>query len=261
MQGRNSTLTFKTCCGCKEEKKLSEYSVRVLSKDGLQSKCKDCMKAYLRDYNKTYRKSAQEKDGNGAGSKLYTIYYGMLDRCNNVNNVNYKHYGGRGISICGKWSNFENFKEDMEEGWEDGMSIERVDVNGDYCPENCIWIPLPDQALNKTNTVYITKPDGTQISLIDLSDQTGLTREFLNARWKRFGDSYEEIIQPKMISEFSKIPSAFKHYVWLNKDLKLCDYRDWLNKNCPDLKIRDQYIIQLASDFRCGRKTFNLEVV
>ena len=75
----------------------------------------------------------------------------MKSRCNYVNNNRYYCYGGRGIKICEEWEqSFESFYDwAMKNGYDDTLTIERKDVNGDYCPENCCWIPLNEQAKNK----------------------------------------------------------------------------------------------------------------
>lgn len=76
----------------------------------------------------------------------------MLNRCNNPRNSAYENYGGRGIKVCDRWNSFENFLSDMGEKREKGMSIERVDVNGNYEPRNCIWADPKTQARNTRRT-------------------------------------------------------------------------------------------------------------
>lgn len=82
----------------------------------------------------------------------YRVYNAMLGRCGNPENSAYKNYGGRGIKVCSRWSGyqgFENFYNDMGERPFDEASIERVDVNGNYCPENCKWIHNDLQSRNR----------------------------------------------------------------------------------------------------------------
>lgn len=86
---------------------------------------------------------------------LYKIYHGMKARCYNRNNKNYSHYGARGISICEEWKDYESFaKWAVENGYKDGLTIERNNVDDGYSPDNCRWIPIEEQQRNKrTNRV------------------------------------------------------------------------------------------------------------
>ena len=94
-----------------------------------------------------------------AGTRLHRIWKGMRKRCNNPNGPRFEHYGGRGIKVCEEWSNFKNFNDwAMLSGYQDDLTIERVDVNLGYAPSNCTWIPLAQQAVNRN---YTNKaPDG-----------------------------------------------------------------------------------------------------
>lgn len=90
------------------------------------------------------------------GTKFYKHWRGMHDRCNDKSN---KDYGGRGISVCSRWSGFVNFRDDMYESYlkhiaeygssRKDISIDRIDVNGDYEPSNVRWATSKEQALNK----------------------------------------------------------------------------------------------------------------
>jgi len=83
-------------------------------------------------------------------TRIYRIWKGMRERCFNPNRKPYKNYGGRGISVCEEWNSYLVFKDwAINHGYSDYLSIERIDVNGNYCPENCTWIPLEDQSKNR----------------------------------------------------------------------------------------------------------------
>jgi len=80
----------------------------------------------------------------------------MKQRCFNNSHPNYKYYGGRGISICKEWFTFENFYNwAVENGYQDGLTIERKNNDGDYCPENCTWIPKSKQQQNTRKTIRV----------------------------------------------------------------------------------------------------------
>jgi hypothetical protein len=88
-------------------------------------------------------------------SKTYKIWASMKKRCDNPADNGYHKYGARGIKYCEKWGLFENFFSDMGL-CPSGYSIERINNNGDYEPDNCKWIPLKDQARNRRSNRYIT---------------------------------------------------------------------------------------------------------
>jgi hypothetical protein len=89
-------------------------------------------------------------------SKFYYVWRSMKARCQDSKCKGYKSYGGRGITVCERWLQFENFKADMFSTYPgEGWSIERDAVDGPYEPENCRWLPRKEQLRNKRNTVRL----------------------------------------------------------------------------------------------------------
>lgn len=124
-----------------------------------------------------------------SNTKLYKAYNGMLARCNNPNSFKYDCYGGRGVLVCEEWLNFENFYAwAVQNGYKEGLTIERIDVNGNYEPSNCKWIPQRQQYYNQRRTKFIHLI-GREISLPELRDILGIKRGILEYRLSRYGNS------------------------------------------------------------------------
>ena len=118
-------------------------------------------------------------------TRIYRIYRGVINRCNNPNVEIFEHYGGRGIKLCQEWSDFEVFyKWAIEAGYKDNLTLERIDNDGDYKPDNCRWATMKEQGLNTRNSLLIEYKGNTQ-TLKEWSDQLGMKYLVLYKRLQR----------------------------------------------------------------------------
>lgn len=131
--------------------------------------------------------------------RLYGIYKGMLDRCKNPNNPNYEKYGRRSISVCEEWTNsYLIFKEwALSHGYQDNLSIDRIDNDGNYCPENCRWADDFTQNNNTRKNVNITFNGETHsLSVWGKIKPNGLSYDTLRSRLRDGWDIERTFTEP-----------------------------------------------------------------
>lgn len=121
----------------------------------------------------------------GSKTRIYHIWQGMKARCLNPKNPEYKNYGGRGISVCDAWlEDFINFKDwAFNNGYTENLTIERINVNGNYEPDNCTWIAKSEQLKNTTKTIFITY-NGETLCAMDWSKKLGIPNNVIINRYK-----------------------------------------------------------------------------
>ena len=157
---------------------------------------------------------------------LRNVWYNMKQRCHNPNDRSYKNYGGRGIYVCDRWKdNFQNFYDDMYEGYERGLQIDRIDNDGPYSPENCRWVTPKENNRNKRESCYhfITTAAGRKI-LAEQSEISGLSTSTISQRLKDGMPEELAIVRiPKWMNEDKK------EAVWLD------DKTDWNVRKVLDL--------------------------
>lgn len=127
-------------------------------------------------------------------SREYRAWINMKTRCESPGTPYFKFYGGRGISVCDRWSSFENFKLDMGSRPSDRHSIDRIDVNGNYEPGNCRWATDKTQARNTRKQRLVTV-DGRQMSLAEAVEGAGLIYSTVLHRLMR-GMNIEDALRP-----------------------------------------------------------------
>ena len=136
-------------------------------------------------------------------TSTYHIWSSMKARCSNPNHQNYHRYGGRGVSVCSEWADsFEQFLEDMGERPK-GMSLDRIDVNGNYSADNCRWATAKQQMRNTSvNRIFTYR--GETKTLTDWAECSGISLQTLCARLDRWGWSFEDAISKPINSTKAK---------------------------------------------------------
>ena len=114
-------------------------------------------------------------EGFQTGDRLYHIYKSMVVRCTKPNHPTYKNYGARGVKVCDEWlmNRRSFFIWAVANGYRDDLTIDRIDVNGDYCPENCRWVDWITQNNNRGSNRILTA-HGVSHTLAEWSRITGL---------------------------------------------------------------------------------------
>lgn len=122
----------------------------------------------------------------GTGTRLYTIWQRMKDRCTNQNADHYHVYGGRGIRVCDEWSrSFEAFQAwAMANGYRDDLTIDRIDNDGDYTPENCRWATRRAQSQNTRQNVYVMYR-GELLTIAEAARRSGIAPQTIGARRRK----------------------------------------------------------------------------
>ena len=156
----------------------------------------------LRNGHSTSCGCEQKKKASSANTKhglekhpLYCTWKNMKKRCNNPNASEYENYGGRGISVCEEWSNsFQNFYNwAINNSWSKELTIDRIDVNENYCPENCRWANIKTQMNNTTKNHYI-KYNGDTYTLSTLSEHLNIPYNIVRYRLSNCKWTIEQLI-------------------------------------------------------------------
>lgn len=150
-------------CDCGKEVEVTTANLR-------SGKTRSCGCIYFRHF--------QTKGGKE--TKIYKSWHSMKSRCYRVKDISYPRYGGRGIKVCNEWNNdFVVFQKwAYENGFREDLTLDRIDVNGDYSPENCRWVSQKEQSRNRTTNKYLTV-NGVTKCYTDWSLLIGHNRSYL----------------------------------------------------------------------------------
>lgn len=164
-------------CACGKETVVTAQA--LLCGRTVSCGCHKRMLAALGGPNKTHGRSR---------TKLYRVWCGMKNRCYNSNTDAFKNYGFRGISVCEEWKeNFANFSDWAEKnGYTEGLTIDRIDVNGNYSPGNCRWVSRNTQNNNTRRSVKVTYMGRTQ-SIKDWCNELNLNYKKIYCRIRCYG--------------------------------------------------------------------------
>ena len=183
--GPNGMATWLCRCDCGSEKIVIGNNLRM-------GKVLSCG-CYQREI--AVRNGLATRKHGRTRTAVYKSWMSMKSRCLNPGDQAYSYYGGRGINVCPRWANsFENFLHDMGERPK-GHTLERINVNGDYEPNNCIWCLPKDQSLIKRTTLKVVY-NGCEMPLLRAAELSGIPYRVLLTRKNRLGWPIEKLFSP-----------------------------------------------------------------
>lgn len=178
-------------CECECGKIVDKICVRSL----LTGNTKSCG-CYNKELTIQRNLKHGQKTRNKKADRLYSIWADMRRRCSNVNRKDAQNYALKNIKVCEEWNNYELFMNwALQNGYNDELTLERIDNSKGYNPDNCKWIPKSEQSKNRTSNHYITYNGKTQ-TLTDWSKEIGIPRTTLDSRLKRHWSIEDALTKP-----------------------------------------------------------------
>ena len=219
IENNRNLIYFKCECICGKE--VINPASRIINGEAISCGCRQ---------NKIHELSR---------SRIYHLYYTMLSRCYNEKIAAYKHYGGRGIKVCEEWYNenktgFINFYQwAINNGYDDELSIDRINVDGNYEPSNCRWVNNDIQAINKRNNVYIS---------VEIPNEGVLTRyTFTIKTWSKITGHATATLRKRIFSS-NRSYSIYDALILRNmrcsaddkENLITLNINQYIHLNCPN---------------------------
>ena len=175
-QNKNGNTYWNCICDCGNNIVVKGVNL----KHGTTQSC-NCINRAI-----TSKRNRDNADGIYRDSRLYRIYYGMRTRCYNKDDISYDKYGARGITICDEWLNdflaFQSWA--INNGYKDGLTIDRIDNNCGYYPENCRWATIKEQSNNRRSNVMLSYNNEIH-SVAEWSDIVHINRETIYCRLRK----------------------------------------------------------------------------
>lgn len=177
-------------CDCGTEKVMASGEITKMSKRGIGVCGSSC----------EFASHGKRKKHGKCGTPEYFSWRRMLDRCKHASNPSYPRYGGRGISVCRRWSSsFENFLKDMGEIPEKGMTLDRINPSKNYTPGNCRWATKKEQSNNRCNNVFLETQWG-KLTITQAAEKAGISPSLLSHRL-RVNYPYDKLfLKPKNVN-------------------------------------------------------------
>ena len=167
--GKNPRAYWRCVCQCGAEVVRNTHQLVTYTKSGHKPSCGCMTKQQLSENHRT---------PNEAVDAMRRAWSSMKSRCYQRSYHNYSRYGGRGITVCDRWKDsYQNFYDDMAASWKPGLSLDRIDNDGNYEPENCRWATKKEQNNNQTRTVCISGEP-----LMFFAERHGLNPETVRSR-------------------------------------------------------------------------------
>lgn len=214
-------------------------------KSGCVKSC-GCLKKEQDKYN-----LKSSKTHNKSNTRLYRIWSNMKDRCINPKNKRYNRYGERGITFCDEWIDFENFYNwAIQNGYKENLTLDRINNDLNYCPDNCRWANSRQQARNRSTNIFV-EYKGQEMTLIELSEKIDIDYNTLKRRYVR-GDRGEYLIRP--INKTVKKRGTYNNHCKINEDIAR-EIKERIKQGQKGSEIAKEFGVSkyLVSDIKRGK--------
>lgn len=170
-------------CDCGTERAVKGWRLR----EGTNRSC-GCLRR-----EKSAARGREKATHGMSQTRIYNTWKNMIQRTTDPKAMSYQHYGGRGIKVCERWQSLDGFLADMGPTYADDLTIERIDVDGDYEPGNCRWATVAEQARNKRNT-RLLEYRGRSLVIADWAKVLNVNAKTLTSRIYQYGWSVERAL-------------------------------------------------------------------
>lgn len=176
-----------TCPSCGADRMVThvqDWRIRTGKSTGDCKSCSLRKKTYVGRKNPSAVKITTQLGRDLYKTKIYGVWASMRGRCLSPSSTSYHYYGGRGITICERWNSFDNFAADMAASYVEGLTIERVNNEAGYGPDNCRWATMREQSVNTRRNRFLVY-QGRRQTVSQWAAELGISRHTIEARMKK----------------------------------------------------------------------------